>query len=278
MNAAPNLRLAAAIPVLILLGWTGQPIGALATEAASGRLSAHHVHLLGSRGDNEVNKRDLLARYEACIVKGRLLGLAVEPLPAGGIPSIVSSEELDIYYARNRTLTITQGSLHSIGYHCELTHLRHHMWLLRSGIGQCDVNLIERVGRNVCDGALHRAAAPRRPGPAASKGLSPSAEANQRIIAATPCTVQVVATSEAGPLELCVADLRPAPARPIDPFPIPPAWLNSGLPGLLLSIRGPLMSVDADAVELNIQVDESMFDIPAGVTLRSVPANLLRVQ
>ena len=59
-------------------------------------------------------------------------------------------------------------------------------------------------------------------------------------------------------------------SNPPSPFPIPVSYLNLAIPGLLLEAKSPLLTLEAQEVQMSIGVSQSMFMLPKGLKVRSV--------
>lgn len=210
--------------------------------------TVHYVHLVGQRQDNDANRRRLQEFHQACAEANARLGRPVEPLPSGGIPTVVQSHDIDIYYAPGRTVTVRRGILYSISpANCGLQQ-REHAWLdLGTPAGKCEIDLINKEMRGPC--ATGGASAQPQP---ASRSFSGTGI--WKTIAGQRC--ELYRYSLAPAMEKCVA-------RPDSAFPILAAPLHQGIPGLLLDLTSPAMSITAQQVILNLGISSKALDIPS---------------
>lgn len=283
----------------------------LATQAASAAwhdqqpgsgVAAHYVRLSGSGGDNEANRRNLLVTYKACGETQAAFGRPFESLPVQGLPAIVSTHEIEIYYAANRTLTIKQGTLFSIdGKTCALVATPHRFLELRSGAGRCDIDLLKNKAAGNCDASAHAQAAAwsgarppsasvsamdmdkvpaqtraqvqtqldelrRRSAPASPEAGSYSTETKE--VANTSCQVY---RNLAVMTELCIANPAPTAPNPLAPYPIPAAPLNGAIPGILIAAKTPALTLVAQEVRWNLSVSPDLFNLPTDARGRAMP-------
>ena len=264
-------------------------------------VAAHYVRLSGFGGDNEVNSRNLLVTYKACAETQTAFGRPFESLPAQGLPAIVSTHDIEIYYSVNRTLTVKQGTLNSINSTtCALVATPHRFLELRSGAGRCDIDLLKNEAVGNCDATAHAQAAPwsgarqagasmsaidlgkvpaqtraqvqaqldrlkRRNAPASPNAGSNSTESKE--VANTVCKVY---RNLAVMTELCIANPVPTALNPLAPYPIPAAPLNAGIPGILIAAKTPALTLVAREVRWNLSVSPSLFNLPATVRVRAM--------
>lgn len=266
-------------------------------------VAVHYVRLTGYGGDNEVNRKNLIETHKACADTQAAFGKLAKALPPEGVPAVISTQEIEIYYASNRTLTIKQGTLYDIDRgNCALIAIPHRILELRSAAGRCDIDLIKKEARGQCDAAAHERAAassmtyapsgkapavdlskvppqmraqveaqlerlkqmPRAQQDAPTAGIA--ATGQRKTLANTPCEVH---RHEALQSMLCIATPAPSPERPLNPYPIPAAPLNGGIPGLLMAAKTPALTLQAQQVLLNLSVPRDLFAIPADVKINS---------
>lgn len=251
-------------------------------DAYPGSVLVHYVKLTGHGGDNDEQRRALLLEYEGCVGRNKVLGRAVQPLQADQIPAVRLPVEHEIYYSANRTLSVKRGVLYIIDQaNCALRTREHHMQILRSSIGKCDIDVIRNEARGRCDSAAHARASASDSASAADAsavdmGKVPSylraqvetqikqtrqqlQRSGTKTVAGHQCTVYRL---ESGHSEKCVAN-------PPSPFAIPAAPFNEGLPGILLAVTQPAMTLEAQQVTLNLRVSENLFTVPAGAKIYS---------
>ncbi len=270
----------------------------LASQDTRG-IPVHYVRLTGYGGDNDVNRNNLIVAHQACVRTQTAFGKPAKTLAPGEIPAVISTQEVEIYYAANRTLTVKQGILHDIDRDtCALVAIPHRTAELQSSAGRCDIDLIKKTARGQCDASLHERAAvhpagirppkvdlekvplsmraqvqaqverleqlgrakPDTSGPAQS-------DAQRKTVAGLPCEVY---RNEAMHAIWCIARPAASPARPLVPYPIPAAPLNSGISGVLLEARSPALTLQAQQIRLNTSVSVDLFAIPPDVRVNTV--------
>ena len=227
------------------------------------QLPVHYVHLTGHGGDNDANRANLLARQHACVDMMKVLGKSVKSMSADELPAVISVHDIEIYYAAQRTLTVSQGTLFDINRDdCTVLPVPHHIVHFAWTAGRCDVDLIRKLARGSCDvaslagGPLPGAAVqPRRP----ARAL----DVPGRVVAGVSCQDHRLPLGD----EVCVAepDAKDAP----NPYPIPPAPLNAGVPGILVEARTRALTLRAREVRLNISVSNQMFALPPGIRVKA---------
>lgn len=245
-------------------------------EHAGQDVRAHHVRLTGHGGNNPRLRQIMLEEYVECAKMNPGLGLPVKPLSAG-IPAVISSHEIDIYYAPGRTIAVSTGTLHTLNRNdCGIEEQKHAMLkFLGPDIQTCEIDLIRRKAKNPCGTAtgtlskidlskspphvqaqaaqiLDRVRQSRFSGPAA--GQIPGT-GTYRVISGLRCEVY---RQPAIGMEICIA-------RPDGTFPIPPSAYNAAVPGLLLSAQSEAMTVTAGEIHLDIGLSESAFAIPGDI-------------
>lgn len=244
-------------------------------EHAGQDVRAHHVRLTGHGGNNAQLRQIMLEEYTECARINPRLGLPVKPLPAAGIPAVISSHEIEIYYAPGRTIAVSTGTLHTLNRNdCGIEEHKHAMLkFLGPEIDTCEVDMMRKKAKGICGAGatssrsqailsqlspekradalkqLERLKQSRFSGPAA--GQIPGTGI-YRVISGMRCEVY---RNEAIGMELCIA-------RPDSTFPIPASIYNAAVPGLLLSAQSEAMTVTAGEIHLDIGLSESAFAIP----------------
>ena len=257
-------------------------------------LIVHYVHLTGHGGDNDVNRRNLLIDYQACVDRHAAFGQAYNPLPASGVPSVVVSEDIELYYSSNRVLRVSRSNIYFIDQTaCDLASKLKHMLELNSVIGSCKVDLNARKAIGACDEKAQEQApdstqakiAPAKMPPVDLSKLPPSARvqvaaqldrinklphgpggggallpAGSKAIENYACTIY---RASALKTEVCIA-------HPKSSFPIPASLMNGGIPGLLLEVNSPALTLQAQEVKMEVPVAKSIFAIPSGIKVTNV--------
>lgn len=260
-------------------------------------LTVHFVHLTGFGGDNALNRRNLSIEYLACVDRHEAFGKPTNPLPPGGIPPVITSQDIEIYYSPNRVLSVKQSTVYVIDQTaCELQAKSKRMLLLNSAIGQCDINLNTKEAVGVCDESAHEHApnstlaklAPTKApvvdlsklppqiraqvaaqinqlkqlpqGPGGANGTSLLSKGTYKNIANFRCETY---RANALKSELCIA-------HPKSLFPIPAAPLNGGIPGLLLEVDNPALTLHAKEVKMDIAVSKYIFSIPKDIKITNI--------
>jgi hypothetical protein len=224
----------------------------------------HYVRLTGHGGDNDANRRNQQAMYDSCAKARIAAGQPVPPLPAGGIPALISNQDIEIYYAANRTLSVSRAQLSTVDpVSCELKTSANLTLRLTSSVGRCDIDLVRKQARGVCDASAHEHAAIALPRRAAA-----DQPAGEKTVLGMSCDVHRAAAVST---EICVAEPTPASDHPLDPFPIPADPFNAGHPGLLLQVDSPALTLRARDVRLNLSVSHDVFALPPGLDVKSIP-------
>lgn len=290
-----RFRIALGILAGLALGMQDVP-AAWHDEHPGADLAVHYVHLTGYGGNNDVNRRNLLIEHQACVTQHRIFGRAANPLPPSGIPPVITGHDIEIYYASNRVLVVSQGKAYFIDRAaCDLRFESKRTLQLDSVIGHCDIDLSIKKAIGACDEKAHEQApnytlatiAPARmlavdlnrvppqaraqvaaqlerlnrlQGPDRLPGSSLVQTGGFKTIAGYRCTVYRV---DALSNELCVA-------HPESSFLIPASPMNGAVPGLLLEEKSPVMTLHAEEVRMYMAASKSVFAIPSGVTVTNV--------
>jgi len=260
-------------------------------------LIVHYVHLTGYGGDNDVNRQNLLLDYQGCVDVHKAFGNLYNPLPSSGIPPIVEAFDMEIYYSSNRVLIVSHSTANLIDFDaCALVSHSKRKLELNSVIGSCKIDLNTQKAIGACDekaqerapdSTLAKIAPAKIPpidlnklpphmrakvaaqidqfnklpgGPAGRGALLP---AGHKTIKNYPCTIY---RANALKTEVCIA-------HPKSSFPIPASLMNGGIPGLLLEVHSPALTLQAQEVKMEMPVAKSIFAIPSGikVTIVRVP-------
>lgn len=301
VTLAAALLLAAAQPALA--AWHDEFPGSAGRDA----VHVHRVSLAGHGGDNEVNLRHLIELREACVRLNATMGRPSAALPPGGYPKTVRLINMDIYYASNRTLEVLTSRIYDVDVtDCAVRRNDFNSHTLYSRAGICTMDMNRKTARGHCDAAAHARAVPlqarQRPvsvaGAMAGEGLAEKAPPQYRkqVAAALPAPpssaqsgagastannefqsiagVQCRVYRDDAPgisMERCMAQPTPQSVAGLNPYPIPPAPLNGMYPGILLALKGSIMTVTAEQLELNLPVSPNLFEVPAGFKLHSIP-------
>ena len=244
-------------------------------------LIAHHVHLKGSGGNNEVNRHQLQIDYQACVRSKSISGRYFKTLPDGGIPNTILSESVDIYYAENQTLSNFESKLFVLNYDdCGLDVVARHNATLNSKNGSCEIDFMKKTAKGICNAnapANVRSSENLRPSafqnalkniPPEKRALIESQFKNKGQIAADLYTTQLqrgevkmIARTECQLYQFGSAGEK-CVANPPSPFSIPSSPLHFAVPGILLSSRTNAMTLEADEVNLNQEVNLNLFEVP----------------
>lgn len=235
-------------------------IAALHDQVPGSDVPVHYVHLTGHGGDNEINLKNLKETYQACVTTHMALSKPYQPQRADAMPPIVAVIDAEIYYAANRTLTVQHGVLHSINpENCGVEATHHHVTRLQSSIGRCDMDMVKKETKGICDADAH-AKAPYR---VVSRPGLPDAAGETQLVLNTRCQMHRNPLVAA---ELCVAN--PASGQDLSPYPIPASHLNAGIPGVLMEVKSPALTLTAQQIHWNMAVSAKLFGVPADVTVR----------
>jgi len=251
----------------------------------------HHVHLTGYGGDNEVNRKTLLDQYHACANGLANSGRRIVSLPQDGVPKIIFSENVDIDYGVNMSMTRFEGEFFYVDMDdCGIRSEPHKHATLLSAAGECKIDYLKKTAQGQCDLNRH-VNADRRLTPdeqmadaiaklpadkralvekalrgkaatsaTASNSASPLVAGETRRIANVLCQSYTLPTTGA---EFCIA-------TPPGTFPIPVSPLNLLKAGLLLEAKQAAMTLVADRVSLNQAADASLFTIPRDFSINEI--------
>jgi hypothetical protein len=227
----------------------------------------HRVHLTGYGGDNTRNRELLLQTHQACVGLNQSLKKPTKPLSLDAVPQIVQAFDINIYYAANRTLIDVKSTSYEIDSDdCGLSSWKNHNATLNSGVGSCDMNFVKKTAKGRCDANAHETASARygyEDGAMRRGQGKPTSESTlTRNIARMDCQVSQLKMPG---MEKCIA-------HPQSPFPIPASPYNFERAGLLLETTGPIITIKADQVDLNLAFDRSLFSIPKDLVVRELGA------
>lgn len=259
----------------------------------------HHVALTGHGGDNDINRKNLQATYDACLKQGQLMGRATKSNES--IPAIASKISVELYYTENRALEILDTLNHSINVlDCGVEPFPKKTWTLRSSAGICRVDLIKKIAEGMCDiqshqrasGAGARVANAGLPTidlsnipPLARQQIEAAMKANAGLLAAgysSPGFVNTMQTISVAGMpcqiylnsslkqEQCMAALESTASSQFNPKTVATWGLNGGLKGILLQLKSPALTLQAQKIDLNLAVTPKFFDLPAGVKVTSI--------
>lgn len=141
------------------------------------------VHLTRLEGyiegkpDNAARLVQLKAMVQECVQQGPLGG--GQPRPPQAWPDFIASQRSDEYASANSSIIYTW----TLGYginpgDCSLLEVQSRRARLRSSLGSCDIDLVEKTARGVCDGKVHASAPP--PERVAPSSMSDVQAAQQR--------------------------------------------------------------------------------------------------
>ena len=260
----------------------------------------NYVALAGYGGNNDVNRKNLQDTYDACFKQGQLAGRSVKLNEL--TPDIASKISVEIYYTENRTLEILETLNHSINVlDCGVEPFPKKIWTLRSSAGICRADLTKKIAEGMCDFQSHQRAT--GTGSRTANQASPSIDlskippharpqveaamkANAGSLAAGYASVGFVNTMQTNSVagmpcqiylnsslkqEQCMAALEPTASPQFNPKTVVTWGLNGGLRGVLLQLKSPALTLQAQNVSFNLAVTPSFFDLPAGVKVTSTP-------
>ncbi len=237
----------------------------------------HYVRLKGHTGDNEQNRKILLIEHQGCAARKAAFGLPYQPLDPSAVPLVRYSTDVEIYYAANRTLTVSQGVAHHIDLDtCALKQVTGRTLKLLSSIGGCDIDFSKKQAKGACDTNAH-AQSPNishltRPRPPPGTGQAPLPP-ETKTIGNTPCQVHRHTALNS---EVCVANPTPAEGHALKPYPIPAAPFNGGNPGVLIDLQSRPLTLKLQEIQWNMSVSEKLFTIPADFKVISISLPVLR--
>lgn len=260
-------------------------------------VQVHYVHLTGHAGDNAVHRSILSAEHGACALALEVRGQSARALAPDAIPQIVYPQDIEIYYASNRILTVSKGVVYSIDpATCALTSKSRPILRLRSAAGLCEIDLNAKEARGVCDETAHERA-PNSTFQHMAPTQAPAIDLNKvppQVRAQVAAQIERLKQLPKGAGGQNAAALLPTGgyktiagykcksyradallnevciAHPPSPFPIPAAPLNGGIPGLLLDMDSPSLTLHAQEVRMGISVSRDMFAIPKGMKVTNI--------
>lgn len=275
------------------IGSVQQAHGAGHEKFPGNDLVVHFVRLTGY--DKHDTRELLLDKHRSCASGKAAFGEAFQPLSAEQIPVHPLSMQIEIYYSENRTLDILQGKGHEIKFEdCSLGVYHFHTMTLRSSIGRCDINMVKKIARGVCDAEDHRRAPRSRTiwddqTDLLNTDLSkipphtrPAVQAQiERLKQPRPGMTHLgifkigptktIAQHECEVTRLVNVKGEKCIANPQSSFPIPPSPLNLERAGLLLEDDNHVSQLRAEQVILHMNVSEKLFSVPSGFKIISVP-------
>jgi len=260
-----NIVLASCIATVVCdISLTASYAGARATDIA-GSSAMHHVHLTGFGADNSHKRELLLQTYRACVGMNQSLQKPTKLLAPDAVPPVIQAFDINIYYASNRTLIDVKSTSYGIDSDdCGLYSWKNHNATLNSGIGSCDMDLVKKTAKGRCDANAHETASARygfEDGEMKREPAKTTLESSlTKNIARTDCQVS----------QLKILGIEKCIAHPQSAFPIPASPYNFERAGLLLETTGPIMTIKADQVELNLALDTKLFSIPKDLAVRSL--------
>jgi hypothetical protein len=238
--------------------------GSKATDIG-GDSAMHHVHLTGFGGDNS-RKRELLPQtHRACLGLNQSLQKPAKLLAPDAVPPIIEAFDINIYYTSNRTLIDVKSTSYGIDSNdCSLYSWKNHNATLNSSIGSCDMDLVKEKAKGKCDANAHQTASARYGFEDGAMKREPAKTTLESLltknIARTDCQVS----------QLKILGTEKCVAHPQSAFPIPASPYNFERAGLLLEMTGPVMTIKADQVDLNLALDPELFSIPKNLAVRSI--------
>jgi hypothetical protein len=264
------------MPILCL--FMPQHAGAALSHLHMGSdVTVHYVRLTGYGGDNDANRKQLLADHYACTEHNKFLKKPSAPLSAAAVPAIPQPFDIEVYYSANRILTLVQGKLYYIDdENCKLEAKPHHHIRVNSYAGECNTDLVMKVARGQCDDNAHLHApvpppqysiATERPAmdmTGLPSAISTPVQAQLNALATYAGTKTILgmkcSISQAKSLdhEACIA-------HPPSSFVIPAGSINGPIPGLLLELKDRAMTLEAQELGLEKRVSQSLFAVPKGV-------------
>jgi hypothetical protein len=260
---------------------------------------SHYVALTGHGADNDANRKNIRAYYESCLKTIKLLGRTVKSNES--MPNIIHKISVEIYYAENRTLEILDNLYHSINVlDCGVESTQTKVWTLTSSAGICRANLIKNIAEGMCDFKAHERA--RGTGsrtdnaglhtidlskvpPHARAQVEAVMKANAGLLAGSSAPVGFVNTmktnnvagvpcqiyqNESLKIEHCMAAIDPKATPQLNPSTVGTWGLNGGLTGILLQLKSPALTLDAQTTAFNLSVTSKFFDLPAGIKVSSI--------
>lgn len=101
----------------------------------------------------------LQAQVQACLQMGKAGGAPVNPPRAW--PDFIYSQRTDEYSSANRSIRYSAGLLYAVNpVDCSLLEVQRVVAKLSSSNGSCDIDLLKKTARGVCDATAHADALP----------------------------------------------------------------------------------------------------------------------
>jgi hypothetical protein len=238
-------------------------------------LRVHYVRLKGRKGDLAlaVHEKNLAESMQQQCVPNQTFPERIlnrDERFVDRFPEFASYFDIEIYYAANRTLTVTQRTDYGHDLRtCAVIESKSTTLKFSSAAGICDVNMKAKTARRNCDMQEHISA----PLPLVLRGLVHRAEPKRPLItrefASTQCIQYHLALLPPyGDFEVCVAQ---PPRNGPGPNPVAPEGTHFAVPGVLLQAKGAI-DMQADEVRWNLLVSSSLFSLPPGFDVRSLPS------
>lgn len=234
----------------------------------------HWAHLEGHFGDNDKLRALLVKEVQECAATMQKAGVPHKAPQPDEIPALVQPMELDFYHAPNRVAKFQKGKVY--GYNpidCSLTELSSEKITIMSAKGICNIDMQRKFATGVCDKAVH-AGAPQfvhvnynmiATDPALKKML-PAATGGKKSIAGLQCDVYEMTFPVQG--SYCTSKSGSFLATGVQS-------LNSNVPGLQLEVRtADRENLVATQAKLDMPISDAVFQLPAGVKLRTLPGGM----
>lgn len=143
------------------------PAPHLAVKPGPKAVTVHYAHLKDDYRDSpgiRSNLADLKQKVAFCMDANRRLGRPVRP-PAEFPDQILRVNEFE-YSAQNRRITYSVAYIARMADDCSLIEAEERNAVLSSVKGECDIDLVRKTARGVCDARAHAdaVAPPRAPG------------------------------------------------------------------------------------------------------------------
>ncbi len=242
-------------------------------------LPVHYVRLEGTKGNQAMATADrerAVANWRQCVPNALFAPrkASSDEQVVGEFPRFVDYFDVEIYYAGNRTLTVTHQTSYAHDLRtCDIFQTKETRLRFRSVAGICDLSMKNKKASGQCDMQQHANAPPPLVLTGGVKPADPRVPEQNRLVAVTLCRVYLLSVLQPfGEFEVCVAN--PSSSTVLEPQKVAPEGLHLAVPGVLLEAKGAL-DLQATQVRWGISVSPSVFSMAPGFAV-SGQTNLTR--
>lgn len=239
---------------------TGLAIACIAPAALAQAVLVHHVSLSGTIGDQSQERQRITELHLGCVERHRLSGQPIRNPTLPALPTEVTTQRLELYYAADRVVEDRYLSLYELdARQCGIERVERRHKALYSSRGRCEID----YAKNEAKGQCSPGDPPMRPAllvPGLSGARVPTGET--RTVAGMACQVYRAGPPYAN--AVCVS--HSANSR----FAVPASSLSIGVPGLLLSAESEpaMVNLRATRVSMHESAAADLFAMPPGIRVR----------